>query len=259
MLVDLSERVVIITGAGRGIGAEIARMSGAANASVVLAARSAEQLEDVAQAVTEAGGRALVVPTDITDASACEALVKRAQDEFGRIDALVNNAGTNLVAPLITAKEEQWRELYELNVFATFRLIRLAMRPMIRRKWGRVVNISSVSEKVGAAYTSAYASSKAAVSAFTRSVALETASMGITVNSVMPWHVDTELLRYGMGKRGKLFGKSAEEYIEQIAATAPQKRLTTVAEVASTAIFLMSEHASGITGQSINVSGGAVM
>lgn len=257
--VDLSKRTVIVTGAGRGIGAEIARMAGAAGGNVVLASRTEEQIAAIADEIRSGGGNALVVPTDIVDADACQALIDAAKSEYGQIDALVNNAGTNLVATLISSREEQWRELYDLNVFATFRLTRLAVRQMIRAKWGRVVNISSVSEKVGAAYNSAYASSKAAINAFTRSVALETAQLGITVNSVCPWHVDTELLHFGMGRRGKIFGDSAEDYIEQIAQTSPQKRLVTAHEVASMAIFLLSDHASGITGQSINVSGGAVM
>lgn len=237
----------------------MARMAGAAGANVVLAARTEAQIGAIAEDINRAGGSALAVPTDVVDAEACDALIKTTKEKFEKIDALVNNAATNLVATLISSREEQWRELYELNVFATFRLTRLAVRAMIRQKWGRVVNISSVSEKVGAAYNSAYASSKAAINAFTRSVALETAQLGITVNSVCPWHVDTELLRFGMGRRGKIFGDSAEDYIQQIAQTSPQKRLVTVHEVASMAIFLLSDHASGITGQSINVSGGAVM
>jgi NAD(P)-dependent dehydrogenase (short-subunit alcohol dehydrogenase family) len=234
-------------------------MAGAAGASVVLAARTEEQIGAAAEEIRSAGGKALAVPTDITDAEASKALIARAAESFGSVDILVNNAGTNLIANLVLSKEEQWREVYELNVFAVFRLTREALRHMIRTKYGRIINISSVSEKVGAPYNSAYASSKAAINAFTRSIALETAKLGITVNSVCPWHVDTELLRFGMGKRGQIFGADAQEYIDKIAATSPQGRLVTAREVSSLAIYLMSEEASGITGQSMNVSGGAVV
>jgi NAD(P)-dependent dehydrogenase (short-subunit alcohol dehydrogenase family) len=258
MRVDLSGRAVIVTGAGRGIGRAIASMAAEAGATVVLAARTAEQLETVRAEIAAKGGRALAVPTDLTDPVASLALVRRALDELGRLDALVNNAGTNLIANLVMSKEEQWRSLFDVNVFAVFRLTKEALRPMIKAKSGRIINISSVAGKVGAAYASAYAASKAAVDAFTRSVALETAKLGITANTICPWHVDTELLHHGMGKRGQMFGATAEEYIAAIARSSPQERLVTAREVASLAIYLMSSEASGITGQSINVSGGAV-
>jgi acetoacetyl-CoA reductase len=257
--IDLTGRTVVVTGAGRGIGREIALMAGEAGASVVLAARTAEQIGAVADEIASKGPKAIAVPTNVTDPEACKALIARAVEQFGKIDVLVNNAATNLIATLVLSKEEQWREVYEVNVFSVFRLTREALRHMIKSKYGRIINISSVSEKIGAAYNSAYASSKAAINAFTRSVALETAKLGITVNSVCPWHVDTELLRFGMGKRGQIFGADAQEYIEKIAATSPQNRLVTAREVASLAIYLMSEEASGITGQSMNVSGGTVM
>jgi NAD(P)-dependent dehydrogenase (short-subunit alcohol dehydrogenase family) len=257
--IDLNGQVVVVTGAGRGIGREIALMSAEAGARVVLAARTAAQLEDVVAAVTERGGEALAVPTDVTDPAACERLIEAPLERWGRLDVLVNNAGTNVIASLVMSKEEQWRSVYEVNVFAVFRLTKLALKPMIRAKSGRVINISSVSEKAGAAFASTYASSKGAVNAFTRSVALETAKLGITVNSVNPWHVHTDLLEYGMGKRGAMFGASAEDYIKKIAEGSPQARLVEAREIAATALFLMSREAAAITGQSLNVSGGAVM
>jgi acetoacetyl-CoA reductase len=257
--ISLDGQVVIVTGAGRGIGRKIAEMAAEAGAAVVLAARTEEQIRTVADGIEANGGKALAVPTDVTDAAAIDHLVGKTRETYGRIDVLVNNAGMNYIANLVMSKEEQWRAVFEVNLFSVYRLTRAVLKDMIRRKYGRIINVSSVAGKVGAAYNSSYAASKAAVDGFTRSVALETAKIGITVNAICPWHVDTELLHFGMGKRGQMFGQSAEAYIEKMVKDSPQERLLTAEEVAGTAIFLMSKEAAGITGQSINVSGGTVM
>lgn len=257
--ISLSEQVVLVTGAGRGIGESIAKMSAAAGAKVVLAARSVDQIERVASEIEAAGGTALVVPTDVTDEAAQKALVKAAVDTFGRLDVLVNNAGTNYVASLVMSKDTRVRELYDVNLFPVISLTRLALRQMIRQKSGRVINVSSVSAKVGAAYYSAYASSKAAVLGFTKSVAIEVAKIGITVNAICPWFVDTDLVRGAMDKRAKLLGKDAESYMEEILDGSPQRRLITAREVGGLALFLMSPEGRGITGQSLNVCGGVSM
>lgn len=259
MKIDLSGQVVIVTGAGRGIGEAISLLSAESGATVVLAARSADQLEQVAAKITAAGGSALAVPTDLTSKASVDALVKTTAERFGRIDVLVNNAGTNYVANMVMSKEDQFRAVYELNVFAVFNLTQGVLRHMIRAKSGRIINISSVSAKVGAAYNSAYASSKAAMLGFTKSVARETAKIGITVNAICPWHVDTDLVREAMAKRAKLFGRNADEYLDEIRTHSPQQRLIEARECAALAVFLMSHDARGITGQSLNVDGGTVM
>lgn len=259
MRIELTDQVHIITGAGRGIGKETARLVAEAGGIPVLVARTAEQVESAAAELVAAGYRAEAFPADITDAAKCEALVKEVRGRHDRIDGLVNNAATNYVANLVMSKEAQWREVFELNVFALYRLTRLCVRQMIRAKSGRIVNVSSVAEKVGAAYTSAYASSKGAVDAFMRSIAKEVAKVGITVNSVCPWHVETQMLHSAMEKRGKLFGKSGEEYLRDIAQTHPQQRILQPDEVASAIVYLLSAQARGITGQAINVCGGMVM
>lgn len=257
--IELTDQVVLVTGAGRGIGKEIAVMAAEAGAAVVVAARSADQLESVAAQVREAGGKALAVPTDVTDKDALKALVKTTVSEFGRLDVLVNNAATNYIANLVMAKEDKIRQLYDVNMFSVFTLTQLALRPMIRQKSGRIINVSSVSAKVGAAYNSAYASSKAAMLGFTKSVAREVAKVGITSNAICPWHVDTELVQSSMANRAKMFGKSSEEYLADIVEHSPQKRLITTREVGGLALFLMSNEARGITGQCLNVCGGSVM
>ena len=260
MKVDLAGKAVLVTGAGRGIGKEIAKMAAEAGANVILVARSGAQLDETAAEIAAGGnGAALPHVADITDKAAVDDLVKKVVERFGGIYALVNNAGTNSIAPLSMAKEEDFRAVYEVNVFAVFRLTKAVTRQMIRAKTGRVINISSVAAKFGSAFNSAYSSSKAAVLGFTRSIARETASIGITVNAICPWHVDTELVHDAMGRRARMFGKNADEYLKGIIAESPQKRLIEAREVAALAIFLMSHEARGITGQSLNVCGGMMM
>lgn len=260
MNIDLQDKSVIVTGAGRGIGKEIALMAAAAGANVVLVARSGGQLEEVAQQITQGGkGKALAYPADLNDRNVADQLTKTVVDRFGGIYALVNNAGANSIASLTLAKEDDFRAVYELNVFAVFRLTKAVVRQMIRVKTGRIINVSSVAAKFGSAFNSAYSSSKAAVLGFTRSVARETAGLGITCNAICPWHVDTELVREAMGRRAKMFGKTADEYLQGIIAESPQKRLIEAREVGALAIFLMAPEARGITGQSLNVCGGMMM
>jgi NAD(P)-dependent dehydrogenase (short-subunit alcohol dehydrogenase family) len=257
--VELKDRVVIVTGAGRGIGREVAMVAAEAGAAVVLVARTASQLEAVAAAVREAGGRALVHACDLAQEPAAGAVVEAAVAEYGRVDVLVNNAAMNYVANLVMSKDDRWRELYEVNLFATVRLTRHVLRRLIRQKSGRIINVSSVSAKVGASYNAAYASSKAAMIGFTKSVAREVAKLGITVNAVCPWHVDTEMVREAMTQRAKMFGKTTDEYLAGIIAENPQGRIMTAREIAATCVFLMSDDARGITGQALNVDGGFVM
>lgn len=259
MKIQLDGQVVIVTGAGRGIGREIAKMSAEAGARVVLAARSAGQLEAAVAEIEAQGGQAAAVPTDVTDAEALTRLVKGTLERFGRIDVLVNNAATNYVANLVMAKEDKIRALYDVNVFSVFSLTQQVLRHMIRQKSGRIINISSVSAKVGAAYNSAYASSKAAMIGFTKSIARETARVGITCNAICPWHVDTELVHEAMANRAKMFGKTSEEYLEEIVSHSPQQRLITAREIGAVALMLMSHEGRGITGQALNVCGGSVM
>ncbi len=257
--IELPEQVVIVTGAGRGIGKEIAVMAAETGARVVLAARSADQLDAVVGQIEAAGGEAVAIPTDVTDGDALKNLVKTTQDRYGRIDVLVNNAATNYIANLIMAKEAAIRDLFDVNTFSVFTLTQLVLRSMIRQKSGRIINVSSVAAKQGAAYSSAYAASKAAMLGFTKSVAREVAKVGITSNAICPWHVDTELVQGAMAKRAKLFGKTGEEYIEEIVSHSPQRRMITAREVGGLAVFLMSHEARGITGQSLNVCGGSAM
>jgi len=259
MNIDIADKVVIITGAGRGIGRETAMMCGKERAKVVLVARSLAELEEVAARVTEGGGEPMIHVCDLAEPKAATDLVKAVHERFGRVDVLVNNAGTNHIGSLVMTKEEDWRTLYELNVFAVFRLTQAVAKHMVRQKSGRIINVASVSAKVGAPYNTAYASSKGAILGFTRSLAKELAQLGITVNAVCPWFVDTKLVRYGMGKRGQMTGVGAEEFLEKVAQDSPQKRVIEAREVAGMIVYLMSPEARSVNGQSLNVCGGVAM
>lgn len=256
---DLNDQVHIITGAGRGIGLEVARRVAEGGGTAILVARTADQVESAAATLRDLGLRAEAFVADITDPERTTALVAHVRSTYGRLDGLVNNAGANHVANLLMSKEEEWHRIFALNTFAVFRLTKLCLKPMIAAKYGRIVNVSSVAAKLGAPYNSIYAASKAAVDGFTRSLALEVAKLGITVNSVAPSQVDTELLRVGMTIRGKMVGQDPETYIASIVEGNPQKRLLQPGEVAATIVHLLGREAGGVTGQSWNVCGGVAM
>lgn len=259
MQVSLADQIAIITGSGRGIGREIARMTAAAGAHVAVVARSADSVADVVASIEAAGGQASAWPTDITDAAAVSKMVAGVAERFGRIDVLVNNAATSHVANVVMSKPDRVREVFEVNFFGLVGCTQAVLKHMIRRKAGRIINIGSVSASLGAAYYSAYAASKAAVDGFTRSLAREVAKLGITVNCVRPWHVAGDEENAAMAARAKMFGKSTADYLADVVAQSPQQRLITAEEVAALSVFLMSEQARGIHGQSLNVCGGFSM
>jgi 3-oxoacyl-[acyl-carrier protein] reductase len=256
---DFRNKSVIVTGASRGIGRDIALAFAEARASVIVAARNREQLQSTAELIRSFGGAVLCVNCDISQSKAVDELVSQGIAEFGKVDILVNNAAVNYICSVVMSDEARWRQLYEVNVFGVYYCTKAVLRHMIKARSGRIINISSIAGKFGSAYNSAYASSKAAVIGLTKSVARETARMGITVNAICPWHVDSELLREAMAQRGSMFGKTADEYIVQIVNESPQKRLITAKEIVAATMFLASSGASGITGQTVNVCGGVLM
>lgn len=257
----LKGKTALVTGSTSGIGLAIAKALAGDGANVVLNGFGDDaEIERLrADLAKSAGVEVRYSPADMSRPDEIAAMVADAEIEFGAVDVLVNNAAANDVASVVMSNEERWTELYELNVFGVYYLTKAVLPAMIRRKWGRIVNVSSIAAKVGSAFNSAYASSKAAVLGLTRSVARETARLGITANAVCPWHVDSELLREAMARRGKMFGKNAEEYLAEIVAESPRRRLVTAEEVAAAVLFFASPGASAVTGQTLNVCGGVVM
>jgi len=254
----LDGKVAIVTGASRGIGREIALALAQSGAAVVLASRDGAQLDELSRIMTSDGGNAVPVPTDVSDQSAVHALIGTTLAQFGKIDILINNAGTNYISSLVLSNDTRWKAMFETNVFAVYYSTKAVLPAMIRAKSGRIINIASLAGVVGAAHNSAYSATKAAVIGFTKSVALEVARLGITANAICPWHVDTAMMREAMDARAAMFGNNGQEYLKKVVAHHPQRRLINPKEVAALALFLSSEGAAGITGQTLNQCGGVV-
>jgi 3-hydroxybutyrate dehydrogenase len=254
--VELQGRGAVVTGGGQGIGEAVAIALAGAGASVVVAARSAERIEAVAEEVRKLGGEAAAVACDVTDAEAVDALFRKAEEVLGGVDILVNNAGASGSAPLHRLSLEEWDRLLAVNATGPFLCTRACLGPMTERGWGRVVNVASVAGLRGGRYIAAYAASKHAVIGFTRSAALEVAGSGITVNAVCPGFVDTPMTRESVARIMEKTGRSEEEARRAILSSSAQARLVQPDEVAHAVLFLCGERARGINGETVVIDGG---
>jgi 3-oxoacyl-[acyl-carrier protein] reductase len=243
----LEGKIAVVTGASRGIGRAIAETLAAEGATVVVNYQAnAAAAEAVVSAITAAGGRALAVAADVSDTAAAEGLIKAAIDAFGHIDIVVNNAGTTRDTLLLSMKEEQWDVVLATNLKSVFNVCKAAARPMLRRKQGgRIINISSVSGIVGQPGQTNYAASKAGIIGFSKSLAKELGSRGITVNVVAPGFVLTDLTA-GL----------SDELVQQTLGYIPLGRWGQAQEIAHAVAFLASDRASYITGEVLRVDGG---
>ena len=243
----LEDKIAVVTGASRGIGRAIAETLAAEGATVVVNYQTnAEAAETVVSAITAAGGRALAIRADVSDTAAAEGLIKAAIDAFGHIDIVVNNAGTTRDTLLLSMKEEQWDVVLATNLKSVFNVCKAAARPMLRRKQGgRIINISSVSGIVGQPGQTNYAASKAGIIGFSKSLAKELGSRGITVNVVAPGFVLTDLTA-GL----------SDELVQQTLGYIPLGRWGQAQEISHAVAFLASDRASYITGEVLRVDGG---
>ena len=246
--IELQGQVAMVTGAGRGIGRAIALELARAGADLVLCARTEAQLEEVAEAVRALGRRALVAPGDVSRAADVEATVDRALKEFGQVDILVNNAGITRDTLLLRMKEEDWDQVLAVNLRSAFLCTRAVSKGMLKRRSGRIVNITSVIGLMGNAGQANYAASKAGLIGFTRSVARELAPRGITVNAVAPGYIETEMTRE--------MNEKAREWIQE---RIPAGFLGQPEDVAWLVRFLSAPQSRYVTGQVFNVDGGMVM
>jgi NAD(P)-dependent dehydrogenase (short-subunit alcohol dehydrogenase family) len=246
-------RTALVTGAGRGIGQAVAARLAADGYRVALTARSEDQLAETARLC---GGETLVMPADMLDPAAPDAVVSRVEEAWGPVDVLVANAGAGESAPIARLTDEMWQRQIDLNLTAPFRCVRRVVPGMVDRKWGRVVVLASIASKRGEPYIAAYTAAKHGVLGMVRSVAAELARTGVTVNAVCPAYVDTPMTDGTVESIVATTGRTAEEARQALERKQPIGRLITVDEVADTVLFCVAN--GGVTGQGVNVDGGAV-
>jgi 3-oxoacyl-[acyl-carrier protein] reductase len=242
---SLENKRALVTGASGGIGEAIARALHGQGATVVLSGRRREALEALAASL---GGRAHVVVADLSDAKTADALIADATKAMGGLDILINNAGLTRDQLAMRMSDEDWAQVIEVNLTSSFRLARAAMRGMLRARWGRIVNITSVVGQTGNPGQANYAASKAGLVGMTKSLAAELASRNITVNCVAPGFIDTAMTA-GL----------SEEQKSKLMAAIPMARFGIGGDVAAAVAFLVSDEAGYVTGQTIHVNGGMAM
>ncbi|HEY6397648.1 MAG TPA: SDR family NAD(P)-dependent oxidoreductase [Solirubrobacteraceae bacterium] len=259
----LRDRACVVTGASRGIGRATALVLAGEGAALLLVGRREDTLEAVAAECRDAaiGGRAEVLALDVTDRDAGERVLETCQTRFGRIDALVNNAGTSFVRPLHELTDGEWEEQWQLHVMAPMRLMRTLAPEMAKRGWGRIVNVCSSSGKRPSQTNVAYSVTKAAELALSRAFADAYASKGVLINAVAPGPVADELWLGPGGladQAARAQGTSREKVLTDLAARVPLGRLGTEREIAAVIAFLCAEAASNVAGAAWSADGGSV-
>ena len=242
---DLTGKTALVTGASGGIGAEIARVLHAQGATVGLSGTRTEPLESLKD---ELGERAHVLPCNLSDMAAVEALPKAAAEAMGSVDILVNNAGITRDNLFMRMSDEEWSSVLDVNLTATFKLCKGVMRGMMKARWGRIVNISSVVGATGNPGQANYAASKAGMVGMSKSLAYEVASRGITVNAVAPGFITTAMT-------DKLTDDQKKGIMSQI----PAGRMGEASEIAAAVLYLASPEAAYVTGTTLHVNGGMAM
>lgn len=252
-------RVALVTGAGKGIGAAISLALAGQGVAVAALARTEADVERVAQTIRAQGGQALAVAADATEPEAVAAAVDRVTRDLGTIGILVNNAGQGGSHKFLGHDDALWHRLLNANLNSVYYVSKAVVPGMVAARWGRIINIASIAAKAGGKYMAAYTAAKHGVLGLTRALATELVGDNITVNAICPGFVDTPMTDQTVANittRTRLDAAAARAVLEK---TSPQNRLITPEEVAAVAVMLAGEAARGITGQAINVDGGAVM
>lgn len=248
-MAQLTDRVALVTGGSRGIGRGIALELAKRGAAVIVNYNaSAESAQEVVKAIEAAGGKAQAVQADVSILADAERLVKAATESYGKLDILVNNAGVTRDGLIVTMKEDDWDTVIDTNLKSAWNCCKAVSRPMMRKHYGRIVNITSVSGIAGNGGQSNYSASKAGLIGLTKSLARELAGRQITVNAVAPGFVGTDLT-----------ANLPPNILEQVNKSIPLERWGTVEDVAYAVAYLASDEASYITGQVLSVDGGLVM
>ncbi len=248
-MIDLTGRVALVTGGSRGIGRAIALRLAGLGAKVAVNYHSSQAAaEEVVQAIKAQGGEAIAVQGDVRDPQDAARIVKATIEAFGKLDILVNNAGTTRDTLLALMKESDWDVVLDTNLKGTFNCTKAAIRPMMRQRWGRIINITSISGVMGNAGQANYSAAKAGLIGFTKAVARELGSRNITVNAVAPGYVPTDLT-----------ASLPEDLVAKMLEMTPLGRAGTGEDVANAVAFLASDAAGYITGQVLCVDGGMAM
>ena len=244
----LADKIAVVTGAGRGIGRAVALAYAKMGADVVCVSRTEENSAKVAAEVEAIGRRAWAVAVDVSDTAAVDAAAKGILESTGRVDILVNNAGVTRDNLLMRMSEEEWDTVIDTNLKGAFNFTKALTRPFIKQRSGRIINIASVIGLIGNAGQSNYAASKAALIGFTKSIAKELATRGITVNAIAPGFIETDMT-----------AALSEKMRESILGNVPLERFGSPDDIAHAAVFLAMEPSGYITGQVLTVDGGMVM
>jgi 3-oxoacyl-[acyl-carrier protein] reductase len=246
---DLSGKTALVTGASGGIGSEIAKAVALRGANVILTGTRKQVLEDVASGLTlSADQKAAVIPADLSDPEAAKHLLEQAEDQIGGVDILVNNAGLTRDGLLMRMKDEDWQTVLDINLTSVMRLSRAVLRGMMKARWGRIIQISSIVGYTGNAGQTNYAASKAGMTGFTKSLALEVASRGVTANVIAPGFIQTAMT-------DALTDEQKAELIKKV----PAGVMGQVQDIAAAVVYLASPEASYVTGATIHVNGGMAM
>ncbi len=246
---QLDNKIAVVTGSAQGIGRAIAETLAQRGAHVVVADINLEKAEATAQAIaTSTGRRVIAVQTNVTDNASVQSMIDRTLKEFGQIDILVNNAGTTRDNLIVRLSDADWDLVLGVNLKGAFNCSKAAVRPMMKRRFGRIVNISSISGLAGQAGQTNYSSSKAGLIGFTKALAKEVGGRGITVNAVAPGLVPTDLT-----------ATLPQNMLDEAIKMTPLGRLGAVEDIAYAVAFLVSDEAAFITGQVLSVDGGLAM
>jgi len=244
---QLTDKVMLITGAGKGIGRGLAIAAAQQGAQVILNSRTRSDLEEVADEIRAAGGKAEPVVFDVSKMDEIRRGAQEAIDVWGRVDILVNNAGTNRPKPALEVTEEDWDAIYDLNLKGLFFLTQTLVKPMIERKYGRIISIASTMGLVGGPLRTAYSGSKGGVVMLTKGLAVEWAPHNVTVNAVAPAFTRTPLANVLLQRK---------EFYQDVVSRIPMGRVGEVDDVVGAILFLASDAAAWLTGQTIAVDGG---
>ena len=245
---DFSDQVALVTGASRGIGLKVSETLACYGVRVVLASRHETDVRRRAEAICSQGGKASFVGMDVSRAKQVKSAISQVLEQFKKVDILVNNAGIARDSLLLRMKEEDWRQVMSTNLDGMYLVTQQVLRGMLRKRFGRVINITSVVAQIGNVGQANYVASKAGVIGFTKALSREVSSRNITVNAVAPGFIDTDMT-------ARLGDRVRSELTAQI----PLKRLGTVEDVASGVLFLASKEAGYITGHVLNINGGMYM